>query len=123
VSRVTRLSARAYGRLTPERKDAVDQLEWFHPDAAGRGEAKTVLGWRRTQEETIAYARQLLGEGMIVSAVASRLRVGERYLRRLLPEVPDLEKRPRNRSIYAGNVALTDRGKGLRHPSEEQTAP
>jgi len=70
--------------LKPEQQKAVDVLEWHRPGPAARGEAKTILRWRRTEEETIAYARQLLGEGFMLAAVADRLRVGDRYLSRLL---------------------------------------
>jgi hypothetical protein len=56
-----------------------------------------VLGWRRTREETIAYATVLVGRGLIVSAVADELGVGDRYLRRLLDQVvPDVDKPARN---------------------------
>lgn len=84
MSRLRRLSARAYGRLTPEQKHAVDLLEWQRPGPAERGEAKTVLGWRRTREETIAYAHELLGRGLMAGAVADRLGVSDDYLRRAL---------------------------------------
>ena len=84
MSRLRRLSSRSYGRLKPEEQKAVDLLEWGNPGAAARGEAKTILRWRRTEEETVAYARQLLDEGLILAAVADRLRIGDRYLRRLL---------------------------------------
>jgi hypothetical protein len=84
VSRLNRLSARRYGRLTDEQKRAVDLLEWQNPGAAERGEAKTTLRWRRTREETIAYAHLLLESGLMRAAVADRLRVSDDYLRRLL---------------------------------------
>jgi hypothetical protein len=84
MSLLTRLSVRAYGRLTPEQRQAVDLLEWADLDAAGRGRAKTVLGWRRTREETIAYAAELLAAGLMAAAVADRLGVSDDYLRRVL---------------------------------------
>jgi hypothetical protein len=102
VTRLSRLSARAYGRLTPEQQRAIDRLEWSRPDAAARGEAKTVLGWRRTKEETIGYAIVLLDRGLMPSAVATLLGVGDRYLRRLLDEGGNPQNRPRNRSVHAG---------------------
>jgi hypothetical protein len=81
-----------------------------------------VLGWRRTRDETVAYALELLDEGLVLAAVASRLRIGERYLRRLLDEVRDPENRPRNRSGHPAKVALGDRGKVIGRPGrEEQT--
>jgi hypothetical protein len=120
VSRLSRFSTRAYGRLSPEQKQALDRLEWLAPGPAGRGEAKTVLGWRRTRDETVAYALELLDEGLVLAAVASRLRIGERYLRRLLDEVRDPENRPRNRSGHPAKVALTDRGKVIGRGVGEQ---
>lgn len=84
MSRLSRLSARAYGRLSNEQKNAVDVLQWGNPDAARRGEAKTILRWRRTREETIAYAERLLATGLMRPVVADRLRVDDDYLRRLL---------------------------------------
>jgi hypothetical protein len=121
VSRLSRLSVRAYGRLTLEQRRAVDQLRYGHLasaglDAASRGEAKTVLGWRRTAEETAACARKLVGAGMMPGAAARRLDVDPDYLRRLLEKVPDVENEPRNPSTHPGNPGLTDNGKGVGRP-------
>jgi hypothetical protein len=121
VSRLSRLSARAYGRLTPEQRRAVDQLRYGGPtpaglDAACRGDAKTILGWRRTAEETIAYAHKLLDEGMDRDAVAIRLRVEARYLQRLLEKVPDVQKALANPSIHQEKVGLTDNGRAAGRP-------
>jgi hypothetical protein len=112
MSRLTRLSARAYGQLTPEQKRAVDDLEWNHPSATDWGEAKTILGWRRTREETLPYAQELLGRGLMPAAVADRLRISDEYLHRVL----DPENSPRNRSAHAGEPGLTDSGKVIRRP-------
>jgi hypothetical protein len=99
VSRLSRLSARAYGRLTPEQRRAVDQLRYSDPNAAERGELKTTLGWKRTAEETAAYARNLIAGGMMVDAAAGRLGVEADHLRRLLSEDPaELERRSPARS-------------------------
>ena len=80
-----------YSRLSPEQKKAVDllefgdpRLEFSNPSAAERGRAKTVLGWKRTREETLAYAVELLEAGMVQAAIAIRLDVSDRYLRELL---------------------------------------
>jgi hypothetical protein len=113
MSRLARLSARCYGRLTPEQKQAVDLLSWLSPGPAERGEAKTVLGWRRSREETIAYAERLLGQGLILSAVAHRLGVGDRYLRRLLNVLPDPDKQPRNRASRAGKGGTNRQRQGV----------
>jgi hypothetical protein len=129
VSRLSRLSGRGYGRLTPEQRLAVDRLRHGHLapagrlDAAGRGEAKTILGWRRTGEETAAYARKLIAGGMKPAAAAVRLGVEPRYLRRLLEKVPDVEKRPRKATIHAEKVALTDDGKGAGRPPDPHPDP
>jgi hypothetical protein len=112
VSRLTRLSTRAYGRLTPAQKEAVDLLQWYSPNAAERGAAKTVLGWRRSREETLAYALELVGQGLGLAAVADRLRVSDDYLHRVL----NPEKQGRNRSIHPARSGLTDRGKVIGHP-------
>ncbi len=99
MSRLSRLSARAYGHLTPEQRRAVDVLRYDDPDAAGRGEQKMILGWRRTAEETAAYARKLIDGGMMVDAAAGRLGVKTDHLRRLLSEDPaELERRSPARS-------------------------
>jgi hypothetical protein len=118
VSRLSRLSARAYGRLTPDQRRAVDVLRYGHAglDAARRGEAKTVLGWRRTAEETVAYARVLLARGMVPSAIQAELGCTDRHLRRLLAEVPDMEFRSRNPSIHQEKSDITDNGKAAGRP-------
>lgn len=84
MSRLSRLSARDYRRLTPEQQGAVDLLRYGSPTDAERGKAKTILGWKRTTEETIAYANTLLGRGMARREIAPYLRVDVRYLDRLL---------------------------------------
>jgi hypothetical protein len=116
VSRLSRQSARNYRRLTPEQRRAVDVLRYDDPDAAGRGEQKTTLGWRRTAEETAAYARKLIAGGMMPGPAAVRLGVEADYLRRLLEKVPDLENPARNASIHAEKSGLTDKGKGVGRP-------
>ena len=53
MSRLGRLPTGEYARLKPEQQRAVDRLRYLGPDAAGRGAAKRVLGWRQTEAETI----------------------------------------------------------------------
>jgi hypothetical protein len=116
MTRLSRLSVRAYARLTPEQRRAVDELRYEDPDSARRGELKTILGWRRTVEETIAYARKLVDGGMALSAAAIRLDVDPDYLWRLLEKVPDIPNRSRNPSTHPENPGLTDKGKGAGLP-------
>lgn len=116
MTRLARLSARSYGRLSAVQRRAVDLLEIGDLGAAGRGEAKTVLGWRRTREETIAYARCLLDVGLMAAAVADRLGVSGDYLRRVL----DPENVPRKPFIDAAETGLTDSVKVVGHPARSE---
>jgi hypothetical protein len=106
--------------LNDDQRAALDLLRWYSPGPAERARAKNVLGWRRTREETIALAQELLAEGRILLAAANELGVGARYLRRLLDEVSDVENPPRNRSTHAAKVALSRDTKGLGHPRAER---
>jgi hypothetical protein len=72
--------------MSDAQRAALDELRFGSPGPARRGELKSLLGWRRTRPETVAYAGRLLGEGMAVYGAARTLAVGERYLRRLLAE-------------------------------------
>jgi hypothetical protein len=120
MTRADRFPMWRFRRLNDEQRVALDLLRWYSPSAADRARAKNALGWRRTKEETIALAQELLAEGRILLAVANELGVGARYLRRLLAGVSDLEKPPRNRPTHKGKVALTRDSKGLGHPRGEQ---
>jgi hypothetical protein len=71
----------------------------------------------------------LLGEGLMPAAVADRLGVGERYLKRLLADTDDSGSRPSvsrpaNPHPDRAEVALTGSGKVAGHPggSEAPTA-
>jgi hypothetical protein len=79
-----RLPRRAIERLTDLQRAALDEIRFGRPGPARRGELKTTLGWKRTREETIAYASDLLERGLVLSGVAARLDVEPLYLRRLL---------------------------------------
>jgi hypothetical protein len=79
-----RLARRVVKKLSDAEHRALDELRFGSPGAARRGELKTVLRWRRTQEETIAYAQTLIEAGLIPSAVAARLDVDRYYLAGLL---------------------------------------
>jgi DNA invertase Pin-like site-specific DNA recombinase len=118
VSKLDRLSARAYGRLTPEKRQAADLLEWRTSPAADRGRAKSILGWRPTREETVAYARELIAGGLMASAVADRLQVSDRSLKRVL----NPKNQARNRAAQAKKFGLPDSGKVADHPGLKRTA-
>jgi hypothetical protein len=67
-----------------------------------------VLGWRRTRDETLALAEELLEEGRVLPAVADELGVSDRYLRRLVAaESLTAENEPLKPSIHAAEMALT----------------
>jgi len=122
VSRLGRLSVRAYGRLTPEQKRAVDLLRYRDPDTASRGEAKTILGWKRTTEETTAYARKLIADGLMPTAAAHVLGVDVDHLRRLV-KVSTGQKQARKPFTGAKTSGLTDKGKGVGHRADPHPGP
>jgi hypothetical protein len=104
-TKAERFPRRRIRRLTDEQRRALDELQFSHPGPARRGELKTVLGWKRTREETIAFALDLIDKGMIVSAVAGRLDVETRYLRNLLKRDATPENGHRKPSVHAGESA------------------
>ena len=65
-----RLPRRAVRRLSDAQHRALDELRFSDANAARRGELKTVLGWKRTRDETRAYADVLLLGGMVLSTIA-----------------------------------------------------
>lgn len=86
MSKAERLPLRAQRRLTAEQREAYDRLRWYRPGPADRARLKMVLGWKRTRDETIALALDLLGQGLLEQVVADRIGVSDRYLRRMLVE-------------------------------------
>ena len=100
-----RLPRRVVRRLSDAEHRAVDELRFGNPDAARRGELKTLLGWKRTREETRAYAEVLRHRGMLLAAVAARLDVHTRYLARILAREPAAHSVPRKPFIHAGSCA------------------
>jgi hypothetical protein len=94
-------------RMNAVQLDAYNRLRWYSPGPAERARLKLVLGWKRSREETIALALELRGEGRCDLAIADELGVSDRYLGRLLEQVRDDEKPPRNPSVHAADLAPT----------------
>ena len=115
MSRLDRLSARAYAMLTSEQRRAVDLLRYENPPAVERGELKTVLGWKRSAAETAAYASRLVEDGMTLVAAANHLGVDRDHLRRLL-RVPTPEGQVRKPSIHLPDRGLTDKAEVVARP-------
>jgi hypothetical protein len=82
-----RLPGWALRRLNAEQRQAYDRLRWENPGLADRARAKLVLGWKRTREETVALAAELLAEGLLPAAVADRLGVTDRHMRRIAADL------------------------------------
>ena len=103
-----RLPRWAQRRLNAEQRAAYDRLRWHQPASAERARLKTILGWKRTREETEALATELLEQGLLERVVADRLGVSDRYLRRL---VAGSQATPRiaapDPSTHAAEVAPT----------------
>ena len=116
MSRLNRLSARAYGRMTSEQKRAVDLLRYANLSAADRGEAKTTLRWRRTAAETIAYANRLIEDGLTLVAAANRLGVDRDHLVRLL-NAPTPEDQVRKPTIHPPDRGVTDKTQVIARPA------
>jgi hypothetical protein len=116
MTRLSRLSARAYARLAPEQRRAVDELRYEDPDSARRGELKTILGWRRTAEETAAYARKLIKRRLVRSTILAELGCSERHLRRLLEKVSEVEIEARKPAPGLEKTDIIDKGKGVGLP-------
>jgi hypothetical protein len=76
--------------MRPEQREALDRLRWHSPGPAERARLKRVLRIRRTREETIALALELLAAGRVPGSIADELGVTARYLSRLLhpPQAP-----------------------------------
>jgi hypothetical protein len=110
-----RLPAWKFRRLTSAQRDAFDCLRWERPGPAERARCKLVLGWKRTFEETVALAEDLLAEGLVVSAVRDSLRIGDRQLRRVLAELRQAENGSRKPSVQAGVADITCETEGDAH--------
>ncbi len=105
--KVDRLTASTFRRLTDEQKVAYDRLRWHSPGPGERARLKIVLRWRRTREETVALACELLAEGLMLQVVADRVGVDHRYLKRVLSQVGKAGKVPRKPCVHATDLALT----------------
>lgn len=112
-AKAERLPRARLRRMRPEQREAYDRLRWYSPGPAERARLKKTLGWKRTREETIALARELLAKGRMVAAAADELGVGTRYLKRLLEQDETPLKVARNRSIHAAVLAPTCETQGV----------
>ena len=110
-----RLPRWQFRRMNQAQREAYDRLRWHNPGPAERARLKTALGWRRSSEETVARALELLAQGRMVSAAADELEVGARYLQRLLERSQTPENRPRNPRDHAAELAVTGES-GTRAP-------
>jgi len=93
-----RLPRWAFARLNAEQKEAYNALRWYAPGPAERARLKLILRWKRTRDESLALALEMLAAGRSRKAVADELGVTDRHLRRLLAETGSEtpEKRPAN---------------------------
>jgi hypothetical protein len=91
-----RLPTWAFRRLNTQQREAYNLLRYYSPGPAERARLKQVLGWRRTREETIALARELLADGLMIGVVADRCGIGRRYLARLLEQAENGSPTPEN---------------------------
>jgi hypothetical protein len=107
TNKAERLPISRLRHLKPEQREAVDRLAWYSPGPAQRARLKKTLGWKRTKEETLAWARELLAEGRMVAPIARELGVEARYLKRLLQESETPQNGGRKASSQAEKVALT----------------
>lgn len=127
MTKVDRLPRWRLARMNREQREAYDRLRWHRPGPAESARLKVVLGWRRTREETLALADELLGKGLLERVVADRLKVSHRYLHRLLAyRAETTQKEPLNPTIHAADVALTgetDTGVGEAPRPRENGAP
>jgi hypothetical protein len=103
-------------RMSTAERGAWNELRWYSPGPAERARLKLVLGWKRSREETIALSCELRNEGRGDAAIADELGVTDRYLDRLLEQVRDLPKSPRNPSVHATDLAPTCETARTAHP-------
>jgi hypothetical protein len=103
--KAARFPRRLAKRLAEDERRALDELRFSTPGPARRAELKTVLGWRRTREETIAFAQGLLAEGRSIRFAARKLDVEPRHLSAVLKEVGTSENATRKPSNHAGKSA------------------
>jgi hypothetical protein len=104
VDRVPRWQLR---RMSAAQREAYNDLRWLPCGPAERARLKKTLGWKRTREETIALALEIRGEGRGNLAIADELGVSDRYVVRLLDQVRDTEKQPRNPPSHGAEMTPT----------------
>jgi hypothetical protein len=105
--KVDRIPRWQFRRMSAAQREAYNDLRWRPCGPAERARLKKTLGWKRTREETIALALELFDEGRIVLATADVLGVSDRYLARLLAQVPDRSELSCNPSVHAAEMAPT----------------
>lgn len=103
--KASRVPRRVMKRMSDAELRALDELRYSQPNPARRAELKLVLGWKRTRDETLGLATELLERGMILSAVAARLDVDTRYLGALLKREATAEIVPRKLAPLNGKSA------------------
>lgn len=107
MNKAERLPRWAFRRLSDKQKEAHNRLLWYSPGLAERARLKQVLGWRRTQDETIALAQELLAGGRGRLEVAGIIGVGVRYLDRLLQGCPTSRNSAEKASMCRDVAVLT----------------
>jgi hypothetical protein len=107
MSKADRTSLAQIRRMRVGQRALVVELQCAGSNPAQRARLKKALGWKRTSEETIAWARELLGEGRMLGPIARELGISPRYLKRLLEEGQTVQKEPRKASRHRTEVAPT----------------
>jgi hypothetical protein len=86
MSKAERTSLAQIRRMKVDQRALVVELQCADLSPAEQAKLKKKLGWKRTREETQAWARELIAEGRMPGPAARELGVGTRYLERLLRE-------------------------------------
>lgn len=109
-----RLTRRQVARLSNGQRAAYDQLHYGVNGPAARARLKMELGWRRSREETLALARELLAAGRTRLEAADEIGIRADYLDRILDRSDPPEISPKNQPVCRGVSGLTG-GVGVNH--------